>query len=365
MKKYLMKSKKKYVFFCPSIEDGGVEKNLVNIMNNLGQELELSLITANKDKIKRFKKNIKFIYPNSNFFNNTSRFIKSILCSILLIKNFYNQDINIISFQSNVIAIFISKIFNFKIIIRSNSSPNYYAKNIFKKFFFSKIFRYADEIIVNSNEFKKEFKKYFNLNSKRIYNLIEKKKDIITKSKTKIKFDFFDNHKKTLKILSIGRLVNQKNHISILKALNLIKNKKNFKFCIIGKGSNHKDLIKYIDHHNLKKKVKLIGYKKNVYPYIIKSDLFILSSIYEGLPNTLIEALTLGTPVISSNCKTGPKEILKNGKLGKLYKSNNHAQLAEYIFRFKKKIKKKYFYDERFDFDKNLLEYKKILTKFN
>jgi len=364
MKRYSMISKKKYVFFCPSIEDGGVEKNLINIMNNLSQELELFLITANKDKVKKFKKNIKFICPSSNFFNNTSRFIKSILCGILLIKNFYNQDVNIISFQSNIIAICVSKIFNFKIIIRSNSSPNFYANNIFKRYFFSKIFKYADEIIVNSNEFKTEFKKYFNLDSISIYNLIEKKDDIITKSKTKIRFDFFDNHKKTLKILSIGRLVNQKNHISILKALNLIKNKKDFKYCIIGKGNIHKDLTKFINHHNLKKDVKLIGYKKNVYPYIVKSDLFILSSIYEGLPNTLIEALTLGLPIISSNCKTGPREILKNGKLGKLYKSNSHTQLAKLILHFKKQKVKKYFYDERFDFDKNLLKYKNLLTKF-
>ena len=83
-----------------------------------------------------------------------------------------------------------------------------------------------------------------------------------------------------------------------------------------------------INYHNLNKNIKILGYQDNPYKYLKISDLFILSSIYEGLPNVLLEAITFKKFVISSNCPTGPAEILKmvnmdfcsNQKIGKLKK---------------------------------------------
>ena len=82
---------------------------------------------------------------------------KTIISILLLIKNF-NKDIIILSFQSNITAIFVSKIFGYKIIIRLNTSIKKYINNIFKKFLYKLSYSFADEIIVNSNNFKKELK---------------------------------------------------------------------------------------------------------------------------------------------------------------------------------------------------------------
>ncbi len=79
---------------------------------------------------------------------------------------------------------------------------------------------------------------------------------------------------------------------------------------MIGKGNEYNNLKKFIVENKLDDQVKILNFKNNVYPYYRKADLFLLSSLYEGLPNTLIEALTFGIPIISSNCKTGPREIL-------------------------------------------------------
>ena len=362
MKKFSIKYNRNIIFFCPSIEEGGVEKNLINICNGFQKKYKISLITANKNKKKFFKKKINFISPKTDFFNNKSRIIKNIYCIYLLLKNYNNKKNIIVSFQSNILAIIMSKILNYKVIIRSNQSPNNYAKNIIKRSFMSFFYKKADKIIVNSNDFKNEFKKFFNLQSVSIYNLIETTSNLKKLSKKPIYNNFFSNSKKIINILSVGRLVPQKNQITILKALNLIKNKKKFKFYLIGKGSEYYNLQKFINENKLNNHIKILNFKDNIYPYYKKADVFVLSSLYEGLPNTLIEALTFGLPIISTNCKTGPKEILNKEKYGKLFKIKDHTTLSKLILKSKKQKKKKYVHDERFEFKKNLKKYENIIA---
>ena len=230
--------------------------------------------------------------------------------------------------------------------------------------------RLSTKIVVNSKEMMLEFKKKLNLNSYLIYNPLDKK-NIIKKSKENIKINFFKD-KNHLKILNIGRFTKQKDQITLLKAISLIKNNFKFKLIILGQG-HYKDKLKnYIKINNLEKSVKISKYIKNPYPIIKKSDLFILSSRYEGLPNVLLESITLNTPVISSDCPTGPKEILLYGKGGLLFKTGNHIDLFKKIFYFKKnnKINKKKINFakkslKRFDFKKNLNKYLKLYNVLN
>jgi glycosyltransferase involved in cell wall biosynthesis len=115
-------------------------------------------------------------------------------------------------------------------------------------------------IIVNSLEFKNEYKKKFNLNPICIYNPLNRS-EIIKNSKIKINFKFFQDYN-GLKILFIGRLVDQKDPFTFIKALNLIQDKIYFRAVIIGKGYLRNDLIKYIEENNLSKKIKIIKWKK-------------------------------------------------------------------------------------------------------
>ena len=361
MKKFSTQYNKNIIFFCPSIEEGGVEKNLINICNGFHKKYKIYVITANKNKNKFFKKKINFISPKTNFFDNKSRIIKSVFCVYLLLKN-YNKKNVIVSFQSNILAIVMSRILNYKVIIRSNQSPNNYAKNIIKRIIMSFFYKKADKIIVNSNDFKKEFKKFFNLNSTLIYNLIETTSTLKKLSKKPLFKSFFSKSYKIINILSVGRLVPQKNQITILKALNLIKNRKKFRFYLVGKGSEYRYLQKFIDKNKLNNSIKILNFKNNIYPYYKNADVFVLSSLYEGLPNSLIEALAFGLPIISSDCKTGPKEILNNEKYGKLFKVKDHVTLSKLLLKSKKQTKKKYVYDQRFDFKKNLKKYENIIT---
>ena len=354
---------KNIVIFIPSIESGGVEKNLFYILNHIQYKFNrVFLVSADQFKNKKITKNIKLLSPSSKYFSDKSRIIKSLICLYIIIKNFWNKEILIFSLQSNFFSIIASKLISSKIILRLNTSPEKYSTNIVKKFIFRIMYSLADKIIVNSYEFRNNFKNYYNLDSTVILNPLK----IV---KTKKKISFFKNFNR-LKIICIGRLTYQKDHMTLLKSLELLKYKlkANFRLYLIGKGYNFKLLSNFIKNSGLQKNIKLAGYKENAFEYINSSDLLVLTSRYEGLPNVLIEAQALGVPIISSDCPSGPKEILMNGKLGELFKVGDYKRLSKKLFEFyksKKKLRKKsilakkYLY--RYDYNTNLKRYTKIL----
>ena len=362
---------KKLLIFMPSIEMGGVEKNLFIISNFLSSKFDKVKFITSSDNTQNLDKKIqivKFKIPLL-FFNK--RIFKIIFSCILLIKEIIKcKNVIIISFQGNLYSILIAKIFGVKIITRLNSSPSGWIKNFLKKKIFSKIYSFSNLIIVNSFEFKREIWSQFKLRSICIYNPLNKK-EIIQKAKLSIKKNPFDI-KNGIKIMNIGRLVDQKDHLTLLKSINEIKNRIKVQLIIIGQGKCENLLINYIKKKNLNKNIKIIAYKKNPYPYLNCCDLFILTSKYEGLPNVLLEAITLKKFIISSDCPTGPKEILNNGKGGILFKTGSYKELAKKIILFSKnaksnKTKIDYAYStlKRYNDKKNLNLYLKKINELN
>ena len=355
----------------PSIEGGGVEKNLFLVSNFLAKKLnKISLISISSKYKSKFNNNIKFITLKSKFWDNQNRRIKYILSIFLLLKElFLNKNNLVFAFQANIYCIIICKIFSVKIIVRSNSAPIGWSKNIVKRGIFKILLKKADKTMVNSYEFRNKLKSNFNVNSVCIYNPLNKR-EILKKSKIKVKKIF--NRKKSLKILNIGRFVEQKDQMTLLRSLNRVKKKINFEAVLIGKGILKSKLKQFINDNNLSDNVKLIEFTANPFPYIKEADIFVLSSLFEGLPNVLLEALVLKKFIISSNCNTGPKEILLNGKGGLLFKVGDDLKLSKQIIYYhmnKKKcnlmLKKSISQLSRFDFKINLNKYLNLINSVN
>ena len=138
----------------------------------------------------------------------------------------------------------------------------------------------------------------------------------------------------------------------------------------MGKGFLKNKLIHYSKNNGLNNKIKFINFLSNPYPLIKQADIFILSSAYEGLPNVLLEALTLNKFIISTNCPTGPKEILLNGKGGLLFKVGDYNELTNKILYYlnnKKKcetmLKNAHNHLYRFDYNSNLQKYLNLVNK--
>ena len=126
---------------------------------------------------------------------------------------------------------------------------------------------------------------------------------------------------------------------------------------IIGSGSEKKELKKLCSKLNLNKKVQFLKYQDPI-KFINSSKLFVLNSLWEGLPNILIETQMLRTPILSSDCLSGPSEILKNNKFGYLTPVNDDVKLGNNIINIFQnynlaKKKANLGYKNLFRFDKN------------
>jgi glycosyltransferase involved in cell wall biosynthesis len=120
----------------------------------------------------------------------------------------------------------------------------------------------------------------------------------------------------TVKLLSVGRIVAEKDYGTMLKAVSMLKPKGKFKLIIVGSGRMRKALEEQITQLGIDKNVLIVGNSCSISGYYENADLFLMSSCSEGFGNVLVEALYFGLPIVSTDCKSGPSEILANGAYG-------------------------------------------------
>lgn len=132
-------------------------------------------------------------------------------------------------------------------------------------------------------------------------------------------------------ILGAGRLETHKDFPMLIRAFALVRKTMPARLMIIGWGPDQPQLEALVQELGLVEDVEFPGYQKNPYQYMARSTVFVLSSITEGLGNVLVEAIALGTPVVSTDCMSGPSEILDNGRYGLLVPVGDERALAEAI----------------------------------
>lgn len=132
-------------------------------------------------------------------------------------------------------------------------------------------------------------------------------------------------------LVSVGRFSDQKDFETLLRAFAMVKDERPVRLVLVGDGKNKQRLEQLTSGLGLENNVEFVGYQSNPYKFMAKADLFVLSSRYEGLPNVLIEAIGVGTPVIATDCPSGPREILLDGEAGTLVPVGHEQALAEAI----------------------------------
>lgn len=129
-------------------------------------------------------------------------------------------------------------------------------------------------------------------------------------------------------IVTIGRLVPQKDHACLLRAFAMMTARIDSDLVIVGAGPELMALTHLARQYAIADRVHFAGHQANPYPLLARADLFVLSSRFEGMPNVLIEALACGLPAVSTDCPSGPREILADGAYGHLVPVGDAQRLA-------------------------------------
>ncbi|SJN53946.1 N-acetylgalactosamine-N, N'-diacetylbacillosaminyl-diphospho-undecaprenol 4-alpha-N-acetylgalactosaminyltransferase [Vibrio ruber DSM 16370] len=139
----------------------------------------------------------------------------------------------------------------------------------------------------------------------------------------------------TKTILAVGRVTPQKDYMTLLRAVrDLIETQHQHDIQVMIVGGTHDKaemsrLTEYIDQHQLQSYITFVGFSEQVERYYAQADLFVLSSAWEGFGNVIVEALAFGVPVVSTDCRSGPAEILQGGQFGRLVSVGDSSALAK------------------------------------
>ena len=132
-------------------------------------------------------------------------------------------------------------------------------------------------------------------------------------------------------ILGVGRLVAQKDFPTLIQAFARVRATREARLVILGEGQDRQKLESLIRELGLAADILLPGFVDNPMAYFARAAVFALSSIFEGFGNVLVEAMAVGTPVVSTDCPSGPAEIIDNGRYGRLVPVGDGKALASAI----------------------------------
>jgi len=348
----------KITIILPSLEIGGAEQLTVNLINEwIKKKIEIELILlSNKGSLSKkiINKNIlKIKYLNVNRLKNS--FLP--LINILRKSNPEIIWVNMWPLTSIAILSWMLSGRKGKIFITDHNSLKYQINNYSRYKFLNKLFlgityRFACGISTVSKDVRDELSKITFISKKKIRVIYNP----VAVGKTKLKKLFDSNEKKwndkfKLRFLSVGNLKKEKNYECLIKAFALLPKSLDAQLTILGDGPLKNQLYSLINKLNLKDEIFMPGQVLNPYSWYKSADLFILSSVSEGFGNVLVEALECGLPIVSTNCFGGPKEILENGKYGKLVEVNNVNDLKNGIIeQLNKKHDKKKLIERSQDF---------------
>lgn len=351
--------KKKVLFYNGSLRMGGIERVLVEVLQNLDRSnLDIDLVIEDGIRSlnvfeKDIPKDIKLYYlkpeeiiKKTDFYrqNRKNPFYK-IMYNLMMAYEGYVKKENLKKIVKDkhydVVIDFdmgLSKQIDLinakkKIAWVHSSIEKWYVKDSRIKRLGERLKKY-DKIVTICDAMKESTEKLYPfLKNKmiRIYNPFNFER-IIEHSKEKVDKNLKEYYEKDF-IVSVMRLTeNSKDFNTLISGFKLAKEKGiKEKLYILGDGSDREKIEEKIKKEGMEKDIILLGNVKNPYPWIKKAKMLVHSSRFEGLPTVLLEGLILEKIVISSDCPTGPREILENGEIGYLYNVRDYKKLGELI----------------------------------
>lgn len=340
-----MNKLKSIAFIIPDLDGGGLQRVALNLLQGFAmEEIPLDLVVANEEgqfkqmipsgvrvidlKIPiqpRFSSVIKVILPLVNYLRKEK---PEILVCHLFTSNVVAAIAKIIALSPVKLA-FVEHIS----LADKKKRPNTLQEKLLP-LAMHWLYPTVNAVIAVSKGLARELESYLHLKAdsiKTIYNPVLAS-NLLVKAEAQVEHPWFKDGELPV-ILGVGRLVKQKDFATLILAFAIVRQFQPARLVILGEGELKEKLMVLARELGVKNDVEFLGFVENPYSYMVRSSVFVLSSIQEGLPTGLIEAMALGTTVVSTNCPSGPNEILANGKYGELVPVGDSKAMAEAILR--------------------------------
>lgn len=328
----------KIALFLPSLNGGGAQRAMLNLSRGFsarGIEVHLVLSKATGPYLNSIPKEVKLVDLGAG------RVITSLPALVGYLRREKPEAILSTLGHANLIALWASRFsgVSVKTVFREATtvSRSLTALPKLRGLMLLQLARwfypYADGIIATSHGVENDLIDCVGVSKnilETIYSPIQMP-EILEKSHQPVQHAWLINATDEPVVLSVGRLHEAKDYPTLLEAFSLVLRKHKAKLIILGEGRERSNLESMVRRLGIQDDVDMPGFEINPYSYMSAATVFVLSSAWEGLPNALIESMAVGTPVIATDCKSGPREILNNGKYGKLIPVGDVNALSESI----------------------------------
>ena len=338
----------KVMFFLPTLGGGGAERTVIQLANSLVEQgLNIDLAVCNLEGEKG--KLLPEIHPKIQLINfDCGRVVNALFPLKKRLQEQHYDCIIATQTHSNVICGFAKRLAHVKtkLIFREVSTPSKNMKNTgLSKFILKSLvnltYPLADKVVCVSNGVLQDFREYYAYKKQNLITIYNPVIDdaYFEKLNAPVQHHFFSAENKV--VMAVGRLTEAKNFAFLIRSFQKLHQQyPQTHLIILGEGELRTELDQLLKDLNLSNVVDLAGFDPNPYAYFKYADLFVLSSNWEGLPGVLIQALASKIKVVSTNCPSGPMEILMNSKFGLLVECNDidgmsramqHAMFENYV----------------------------------
>lgn len=323
-------------FFLPGLYGGGAERIMLNLAEGItahGYSVDLVLARAEGPFLTQVPDSVRLIDLHA------SRVLSSLPALVRYLRR--ERPLALLSIlHANIIALWARRLAGIplRVIVAEHNTLSSVTKGVadrrwraypvLARWFYPS----ADGIVAVSKGVAVDLSKQINLPLDKIqviYNPIVTP-ELFEKSSTPIEHPWFQAGEPPV-LLAVGRLTIQKAFDVLIRAFALVRKDIPVRLLILGEGEQRHALQGLINKLGLEQDACLLGFVPNPYPYMAHAAAFILSSRWEGLPTVLVEAMSLGTPIVSTDCPSGPREILADGKFGQLVPVDDPSALAAAI----------------------------------
>lgn len=323
---------------------GGTNRIIAELVWNLHKECDIVLLSLEgQGSGYQYPDNVRIISLENFLARSKSRVLRTINAILMLptvariIK--YKRANVVMSFlpRANIVNIIVKKLFCRKykcIITEQNYNSIQYNQTLAGRILLrvmKKLYPQADIVITNACGLADNVNRYFGVpvwKTKVIYSPFDLEK-IDELSHHEVDHPWF--HDNIPVLIHAARLIEQKNQQLLLRAFAKVRNKTSCRLLILGEGPLEESLKETARLLGIIDDVDFLGWRDNIFNFMHKAVAFVLTSNYEGLPSVLIQAMACGCPVVSTDCPSGPREILKDGKYGFLVPMNDEETLSKCI----------------------------------